>query len=423
MAPRLKLIFIGPPALVGARLFLHRAAGILHLTQAILLIMPISCSIRGLNHRWEPGRCSFMYHSESHFDHPEHSYKTASFVEELEVPAGSFKGACSLLKSLEEKMCNPEVLLKCRKRTASRVDEHSYPDAQDVPMKDSLLIPKHITDAAATHRFVLAKLFKFKFQGTTQHWLQLGYENIPGQCPCSSTFKPATAELVRERDERYGGRGVLRPPEGSCKRGCTEVDSDGDSPPVRLSAAAALGEYLGPGVSVQVGRGGLSSSHEGMVHAFIRLSESSVGTITILLRSTPSLIQTNGTWLPDLRCSHIHPNFLEWEECKDIVTYRAVVANHRQESWHVSSDRHGSEMAIIPIPGGVVTVGCLTPVYHRRIFGKHTDITIMKSSRQTQSTIHRTINSLRHRARKALGAVRGRWLQCPGRRACRRKDI
>jgi hypothetical protein len=417
-------MFVSLLVLASARVSLHgfdyfcapirnRLVGTLHFMQAILLIGPISASIgciRGLSHRWEPGRCSFMYHSKPHFDHPEHDYKAASFIEELKIPPGSFEGAWSLLKSLEKKNCDPEVLLNCHKNIASRVDEHSYPDVQDIPVKDNLLIPKYITDAAATYRLVLVKLFEFKFRDTVQYWLQPGYENVPGQCPCSSTFRLARAELVREREGKYNPENpeVSWPAEGSCKHGCTKVDSDGDSSPVRLSAAAALGEHLGPGVSVQVGRGGFSSSHEGMVHAFIRLKRSSVGIIEALLESTPSLVQANEKWLPDLRRSHILPDFLQWRESRCIATYRAIMANRRQELQHTLSDRCDSEMAIIPVRDGVITVGRLTPAYHRHIFGKHAGITAMKFSGRTQSVASRIMASLRHGAMRGLEAVRGR---------------
>jgi hypothetical protein len=412
-------MFVGPLAPVGARLFLHRLVGILHL-KTILPIMPISCSIRGLNHRWELKECSFVKSNWPHFGHPEHSYKTASFVEELEVPEGSFESAWNLLKSLKEKAeeCERTDYYYYQKQLVAK---YSYPDAQDVPMKDNLLIPKYITSAAATHRLVLVRLFK----DTTQYCLQLGYENVPGQCPCSSTFKPARAELVRERERKYGPEKPIPPDpwrkEYSCERRSREVDSDGDSPPVRLSAAAALGEYLGPGVSVQVGRGGFSSSYEGMVHAFIRLSESSVDVVEKPLKSATFLIKTNEVGDVPSGQSRVFLNLPEPRTVRSVV-YRAVVANHRQESQNTSSDRYDSGMAIIPIPGGVVTVGCLIPAYHRHIFRNHTDIATMKPSR-TQSAIHRTTSSLRHKARRVLGTVRGRWLQCPGWRACRRKNV
>jgi hypothetical protein len=384
---------------------------LLHLAQGAFFSRSVSSSsmssssstIRSLSYRWEMKQHSFVdAYKEPPIDHQEHIYKAASFTEEAKVPEGSVEGAWSVLRGLKEKAkeYEGEGLHHPQKKL---VGGYSYPGAHHVSPKINLLIPKHIVDVAATYRLVVAKLFEFRVQGVTQHWLQLGYENVPGQCPCSSKFKKAGADLVKVREGKYSPENpdVLESAQGSCKRGCTEVDSDGDSSLVRLGAAAALGEYLGPGVSVQIGRGGFSSSHSGMVHAFIRLSESSVGVMAALLESATFLIKTDEPSAAGLPHSRILPNFLEWKGYKG-TTYRAVEANHRQESQDASSSRHDDEMEIIPVPDGVVTVGHLTPVYHRRAFGKHTGPTAMKFSEQPGST-GRPMDSPRHRAMRAQG--------------------
>lgn len=394
---------------------------------------PTDGTVRALDQEWILNGCAFaeeirdLPHEEMVLVH--RSYDSVGFEKVITVDDRSFDNAHALLLERKEEM-DRRVSLSRRSthEPGPSINKfysmYSYGENEDKKVADEkLLIPRYIKTRSSVHRLAIVNIIECKdHEGIMCNLLQLSYEDVPGQCRCSPLFKESQMEVVKERYEKIGKFSGF-----TCERcGDTEVpDSDGDQNIVKLGVATTLSEWLGKGVYTQVGRGGYSTSHEGMVHAFLHLTRSSLELVRSLMEENtlgpeelesernrefirtkldmPSSSFAYNTFLYFLNLGYFVSGYWRPDLFNGCTTYRAIISNHRQRSEQTSCDRLQTQMTLIPVRTGVLVFGRLKNdgCFYYNPFDagrKHTKNMIFRYSSETPGFgSPRVMDSQRHR--------------------------